>query len=190
MFNFFLIIVAYFIGSFPSAFIVGKIFGSFDIRDKVMDMGLGTSAIHKNIGVPAALLVFFLDAGKGVLALFLADRLSSGDHITIVLTLVAAIVGHNWSLFLKFAGGKGAATICGSFFYLLPEQLFLSFAIMAAPFFAVRKKKTIFNIYKNSLFTAIVLFFTIIFSLFSGQPTLISFSPFFALIPMWLKRSY
>ena len=69
----------------------------------------GMTNVLRTIGVVPALVVLALDAGKGVAAVFLARALDAGLAVEATSAL-AALVGHNWSVFIRFQGGKGVAT--------------------------------------------------------------------------------
>ncbi len=103
-------IVSFFIGSVPFAFLYGKIFHKTDIRLK----GSGNSGATNSLrvfGKTAGILVLFCDVFKGLLPVLLAKQyLNNNSYLLIGL---CAILGHIFSPFLKFKGGKGIATALG-----------------------------------------------------------------------------
>ena len=70
------------------------------------------------MGIPAGLAVLAVDAGKGVLAIIVAQRLGAAET-WVYLSAVAVTLGHNFTPFLRFAGGKGAATVLGISAFML-----------------------------------------------------------------------
>ena len=105
------IVLAFLLGAFPTAYVVGRRLKATDIR------GLGsqkTGALnaYRQLGKGAGLLVLVVDTGKGALAIFVGQRLGAPD-VTLYLAALVATLGHNFSPFLRFRGGKGAATVLG-----------------------------------------------------------------------------
>lgn len=119
--------VSYLIGSFPTAYLLVKKFTGQDIR-KVGSGNIGamnTARAFKNFGkgklaTIGFLVVLIIDMAKGALAVFLAQRLQfSGYNITLAVIFAAffVVLGHNYSIFLKFSGGRGAACLIGILLY-------------------------------------------------------------------------
>lgn len=106
--NFFLIIViSYLIGSFSSAYFVGKYFKKIDIRNHGSGNAGATNAL-RIMGKKLGVITFLLDFFKGIIAVNIGILISGYDG-----GLVAAIftvIGHNYPIFLNFKGGKGIAT--------------------------------------------------------------------------------
>ncbi|MCX7760487.1 MAG: glycerol-3-phosphate 1-O-acyltransferase PlsY [Hydrogenothermaceae bacterium] len=103
-------ILAYLIGSIPFGLIVGKIFGK-DVR-KEGSGNIGATNVTRVIGKKAGLLVLFLDAVKGFLPVYYLISKGYPSKIVSVVSIFA-VVGHTFSIFLKFKGGKGVATALG-----------------------------------------------------------------------------
>ena len=115
------------LGSFPTAFLLGKALARGDIRE----LGSGNpGALNTTaqIGKAAGAAVLLIDAGKGILAVVIAQRLSIADG-WVYLAALLAIVGHNFSPVLKFRGGKGAATALGVSAFMLWQITAISFAV-------------------------------------------------------------
>ena len=108
------IIIAYFLGSSPSAYLIAKNRG-VNLLSKVENGRLGTASVGRTVGKGAGFLVGAMDFCKGALSVMIADKMSGGEEWVIVLAGTAAIIGHNWSIFLHFLGGKGAATTLAIF---------------------------------------------------------------------------
>ncbi|MEZ0323303.1 MAG: glycerol-3-phosphate 1-O-acyltransferase PlsY [Hydrogenothermaceae bacterium] len=105
----------YLIGSIPFGLIVGKIFGK-DVR-KEGSGNIGATNVTRVLGRKAGLLVLLLDAAKGFLPIY---YLISKGYPSKVVSIVSifAVLGHTFSIFLKFKGGKGVATALGVLFAL------------------------------------------------------------------------
>lgn len=112
------ILFGYLIGSIPTGLLVIRLVRGLDIR-RVGSGNIGTINVYRLAGAPTALLVLAVDIMKGALPVFLA-RAWARPEAVVVLAGVAAIVGHNWSMFLRFAGGKGIATSFGVLLVLSP----------------------------------------------------------------------
>jgi glycerol-3-phosphate acyltransferase PlsY len=110
-------IAAYVIGSIPFGYITGYLKG-VDVRE-FGSGNIGATHVFRILG-PIAFLVLVLDLGKGAAAAYLGTLFFAGQPVLVVLTGLMAVVGHNWSVFLKFEGGKGVATTVGIFLYLMP----------------------------------------------------------------------
>ncbi len=124
------IIIGYLLGSIPFAYIVARLKRGVDIRD-VGGGNVGALNTWRQIGPVSGLSVLALDIIKGVLAVLIARWLG----LTVGWVCVAgfaAVVGHNWPVFLKFRGGKGAATVLGVLVALTPAELLISAAIVIA----------------------------------------------------------
>ncbi len=106
------LIIAYSLGSIPFGFVIGKAKG-IDIR-KYGSGNIGTSNVARILGKKAALLTLLGDGLKGLLPVLLAKLFIESDAWIVAVGL-AAIAGHNWSIFLKFQGGKGVTTTYGAY---------------------------------------------------------------------------
>ena len=112
------IICAYLIGSFPSAYIAGRLRKGIDIR-KVGSRGMGAMNVFYQVGFVEGLLVLAVDIGKGAAAVALARWLG----VPVVAQLfagAAAVAGHGFTVFLKFRGGRGGATCIGILAFIMP----------------------------------------------------------------------
>ena len=104
-------LATYILGSIPTAYIVGRLATGVDIRT----LGTGNvgalNTLH-SVGPAAAAVVLIVDGLKGALATLLAMWVSEAP-VAIVYGALGALAGHNWPVFLRFRGGKGAATVLG-----------------------------------------------------------------------------
>jgi len=122
------IITAYLLGSIPFAYIAGRLLKGIDIR-QVGGGNMGAVNAAREIGLVPGLLVLVADIAKGALAILIALWLD----VPLMLVFVAgfaAVAGHNWPVFLKFKGGKGAATTIGVLFALTPAEFAISLALI------------------------------------------------------------
>lgn len=175
MFSLFFILVGYILGSIPFGYIFSKIAGK-----NILEIGwrkTSASNVFRNVGFFPALGTVLGDTGKGFLAVYLAKKFGFPVFIQ-AFCGVAAILGHNWSIFIKFAGGRGIATFLGALFALSPKILGLSLLV----FFLV----TI--ICTSPIGTIAFLLATIFFSFQAGQLTKVGLLPLFSLGPIFLKR--
>ena len=129
---------AYLLGSIPFGFLVGKARG-VDIRT-LGSRNIGATNVSRTLGRPWGVLVFALDVLKGLAptvaagAILIADRTEPGMskamcNICVLLVGVSAVLGHNYSVFLRFHGGKGVATSLGVALGVYPD---LTCAALAA----------------------------------------------------------
>lgn len=139
---------AYLLGSLPTGFLVAKAHG-IDIR-AVGSGNIGATNVFRTLGKPAGVFVLLVDAAKGFiacgpLAAFLARRFGCDPGLAAttaetfaVLGGVAAILGHNYTCWLGFRGGKGVATTAGVLVGLFPKAFWLCLAVWGAVFAASR----------------------------------------------------
>lgn len=122
------ILAGYLLGAIPFAYIAGRLFKKVDIR-RVGGGNVGATNVMREVGTAAGIGVFVLDAAKGAAAVLAAQALDVSQVIVFFAGL-AAVIGHSWSVFLKFEGGKGGATTIGVFWGLAPVASAIIFAIM------------------------------------------------------------
>ncbi len=111
------VIGSYLIGSIPSGLIIGKL-RRVDIREYGSG-NIGTTNVLRTLGAKFGAIVLVADVLKGVIAVLLA-RYIIGTPMGEMAAGFAAVAGHDWSLFLKFKGGRGVATSLGG---LLPMAM-------------------------------------------------------------------
>ena len=118
-------VLAYLIGSIPSGLIIGKTFFNTDVR-QYGSKNIGATNTYRVIGLKAALPVFLCDALKGAAGVVL---LSSYGPMYMLLGGILAMMGHNWSIFLGFKGGRGVATGLGVLIALSPLVALIAFLV-------------------------------------------------------------
>ncbi len=109
------IIICYLLGSVPFGYIVGKLFKKIDIREYGSG-NIGATNAFRILGPVLASLVLIGDIGKGVFSIYLVRFLNIDSLFILIIAGLAVICGHDWSLFLRFKGGKGVATTFGVIF--------------------------------------------------------------------------
>ena len=105
------IVLAYFIGALPTGLILVRVLRGEDIR-KYGSGNIGAANVLRVAGPAVAVAVLLVDVLKGLVPVLLALRAGLAPW-AVVATGLAAIAGHNWSIFLGFRGGKGIATSAG-----------------------------------------------------------------------------
>jgi glycerol-3-phosphate acyltransferase PlsY len=112
------LVAAYLLGSFPTAYVVGRLRKGVDIR-KVGTHNMGAMNVIYSVGLAYGILVLLIDAAKGIAAILLARWL----EVPFTVELVAgglAVIGHIFPVFLGFRGGRGGAVCVGLFSFLMP----------------------------------------------------------------------
>lgn len=136
-----ILVLAYLIGSFPTAIIVGKVLKGIDIRD-FGSGNAGATNVFRVLGWKAGLLVMLVDVFKGFFAAYwLPQWLPSApiDFTTAqLLAGCAAVCGHIWTIFAGFRGGKGVGTAAGMLLALFPYVLFICLGIFLIVFALTR----------------------------------------------------
>lgn len=122
------IIIGYLLGSIPFAYIIARLKKGVDIRE-VGGGNVGALNTYREIGPVYGLSVLAFDILKGAFAVWIAAWLGI-DLEWICVAGFAAVVGHNWPVFIKFKGGMGAATVIGVLAALAPVPLLISTGIV------------------------------------------------------------
>ena len=107
-----LIVLSYFIGAVPTGLLLVRLLKGMDIR-RLGSGNIGAVNVLRVAGAGTAVAVLVVDILKGLVPTLLAGRVSFSSPWLVVLCGLAAIAGHNWSVFLGFHGGKGIATSYG-----------------------------------------------------------------------------
>lgn len=131
-----LLVVSYMLGSIPFGYVIFKLFRGGDIRT-LGSGNIGATNVGRFLGKKGWVGTFLLDGGKGILAVVLTQRLI-GDPAWGAFAGVLVILGHNYSVFLKFRGGKGVATALGVFAAIAPWAVLPSIALFIVMVFAFR----------------------------------------------------
>ena len=114
-------------GSVPSGLWLVQAFHGIDIRN-YGSKNIGTTNVFRTVGPKTAVLVLIADAFKGNLAVGIMSYFFHNPLLDVV-TALGALLGHNYSLFLGFKGGKGVATALGLLIFMMPKVAVASFGI-------------------------------------------------------------
>ena len=133
-------VIAYLLGAIPTGLILGRKMGNVDVTEHGSKSIGGTNVI-RTVGLKAGSVVIFCDLLKGIGAVLLA-RAIVGDgtlvaagvtldwHFAQVVAAFLVIIGHNWSVFMKFRGRKGVSAYFGGWLILNPAIAFFGGLIM------------------------------------------------------------
>ena len=119
-----LMIVAYILGSIPNALWIGKVFKGIDVREHG-SKNTGSTNAARVLGAKLGILTLILDISKGAIPTLIASMLLDSS-ISVILVGICAILGHSFSIFMKFKGGKAVATTVGVFIVLVPGAILLA----------------------------------------------------------------
>ena len=135
-----MLVLAYLLGSIPSAVWIGKKYYGVDIREHG-SKNAGTTNMLRVLGKRAAIPVFVLDFFKGFAAVSLMGLMRYDPEITAtwlinlkILAVFVAVLGHIFPVFADFKGGKGVATLVGAITGIYPQIILLCFAVWALVF--------------------------------------------------------
>ncbi len=170
-----IIIVSYLLGSIPFGYILSKIAGK-----NILEVGwrkTSGSNVFKNVGKFQGIATGIFDGGKGWLAVFLAQSLGVSPQIQ-ALCGAAAVTGHNWSIFLKFAGGRGLGTFLGALLAFSP--IIFGFSIIPLISLAL--------IWNAAIGTIVFLLTSFYLSVHFNQFETIGILTLVSLLPIFIKR--
>ena len=130
------VVTGYLLGSIPSAYIITRIAIGKDIR-QLGSGNVGGNNVAEQVGKAAGIAVGIFDIGKGTASVAIAYwllgiplfQLNHDLFFFVLLAAGAAVVGHMWSIYLKFTGGNGLATTIGVLAILMPWELLIVFAM-------------------------------------------------------------
>ena len=120
-------VIAYLVGSIPSGLILGKLFWHTDLR-KYGSHNIGATNAWRTLGKVPGIIVFLADSLKGPAGVLLGLSLV-GTPLAAVIGGLLAIIGHSFSIFLRFRGGKGVATSLGVLTMLMGNVTLIVFAL-------------------------------------------------------------
>jgi glycerol-3-phosphate acyltransferase PlsY len=135
-----LLLISYLVGSIPFALLVGKLFRGIDLREYGSG-NLGSTNAFRVLGIPLGILVQLLDISKGFIVVMIVSNffyqnlpfynVTPFEDITVlkILAGICAVIGHTFSLFVSFKGGKGINTALGMLISLAPIDIIIAFGI-------------------------------------------------------------
>ncbi len=176
MINILYLVFAYLLGSIPFGFLITH----FSTKKNILKIGwekTSGSNVFKNIGKWQGILTGLLDAAKGFIAVWLAQKIGLSPEIQ-ALSGVAAVCGHNWSCFLKFAGGRGIGTFLGAALVLSPE--ILGFSLIPLIVLTL--------VWNASIGTILLLITALLLSIYFGQLESMGIFTIVCLLPIFIKR--
>jgi len=170
--GFIVIIIGYLLGSIPSAYIVTRLVMGKDVRH-LGGGNVGGLNVFREVGPWPALVVGIVDLGKGAAAVAIAYWLLAVPPLFVLLAGLAAVIGHNWMVFLKFSGGKGMGPAIGVLAMVMPlygywQGLLLFFGVILIPFIITR------NVALSMGIALLALPFIIWFGMHSGIGTIMA----------------
>jgi acyl phosphate:glycerol-3-phosphate acyltransferase len=125
------LVASYLLGAVPTSYLAARLFRGIDLREHG-SRNLGATNLYRVLGWRYAVPVGLLDAAKGLVpVLVFAPRVSSSELFALICGLVA-VVGHVFSVFVGFKGGKGVATAAGMMLGLTPAALGVAVLVWAA----------------------------------------------------------
>ena len=124
------LIGAFLLGSIPASYLVGRMFG-VDLR-QVGSGNIGATNLYRATGWKGALPAGLFDVAKGAVPVLLARQLAATTDAFALAMGGAAVLGHVFSPFMRFKGGKGVATAAGVFLALAPWSLLIALVVFAS----------------------------------------------------------
>jgi acyl phosphate:glycerol-3-phosphate acyltransferase len=174
--------LGYIFGSFPSSYLMGRIYNVNLLKEG--DGHISATAVFRRLGIIPFLIVLLFDVIKGMLAIYCAQLLTE-YQLLILLTGLAAVIGHCWPVFIKFQGGLGATITYGILFFLVPVHFLIGGIIAIITLFVTGKSSisTIMLIVTIS----ILLLVQYVFSPYPNGLLLVDY-PIVLMLVQYLKR--
>jgi len=170
------LIASYILGSIPFGYLITKL----STKKNLLEIGWkknSGSNVYKNVGKWQGATTFVLDVAKGYLAVYITIALGLPIEIQII-SAILAVIGHNWSIFLNFSGGRGLATLIGAL--LVFDPIYLAIVLIPCIIFTI--------IWTASVGTLLSFLAGIILSLSISDYSLPGIILSIALVPVLIKR--
>ena len=139
------VLLGYLIGSIPSGYLVGRFTAGRDIR-RMGDANIGAGNVYRTLGYKWGVGVYFMDLAKGILSTIIALLIGqwfnlpqTTAQILVFVTGAAAVIGHNWPVFLGFRGGRGESTTIGVLYVVNPIPMLILTAPTVLTLYLFRK---------------------------------------------------
>jgi len=126
--NLAIFLISYIIGSIPFSYIIARLYKGKDIR-KLGTKNVGATNVISVVGLVPGLIALFFDILKGALTVYLTEKITGNLSVSLFAGLFT-VIGHNWSIFLKFKGGKGIATAIGVLLLTSPLSVLILYLIV------------------------------------------------------------
>lgn len=172
------VMCAYFIGSIPTGLLLAKAFSGADIRESGSG-NIGATNVYRTMGRKAGILTLVGDCLKGLLPVLLAIYLGLPE-VWIAAVGLAAFLGHVYTIFLGFKGGKGVATALGVFLAVSPLAVLVALAIFSLVVYKWRYV-SLGSITAAALMPALV-------TVFEGKPLIVGMSVIIAVVVIFKHR--
>ena len=148
-----LMVLSYILGSVPNALWIGKVFKGIDVREHG-SKNTGSTNAARVLGAKLGILTLILDISKGLVPTLIAillkvdffENLTKIENLDYVLVGICAILGHVFSIFMNFKGGKAVATTLGVFLVLVPKAILFT-AIVFFVVFAIFRYVSLSSIF-------------------------------------------
>lgn len=148
-----LMVLSYILGSVPNALWIGKVFKGIDVREHG-SKNTGSTNAARVLGAKLGILTLILDISKGLVPTLIAillkvdffENLTKIENLDYVLVGICAILGHVFSIFMNFKGGKAVATTLGVFLVLVPKAILFA-AIVFFVVFAIFRYVSLSSIF-------------------------------------------
>ncbi len=179
--------VSYFVGAVPFALIVGKVFYRTDLRTRGSG-NLGATNVMRVLGWRAGIAVLVLDVAKGACAVAVAELLHVGAIGTdvhdgvLIGAAIAAVLGHSYSPYIRFRGGKGVATAAGALLFITPA----AWVVMLVTFVGVI---AIWKMVSLGSIVAATMYPMLCIALYLDRPVILGLSFLAAALVLWRHRS-
>ena len=122
------LLLSYLCGAIPFGYIIAKLFKHVDIRT-VGSGNTGATNVYRSISKPLGILTLILDLLKGFIPVYCVSFLSPEFQWLIIPVAFVTIIGHTFTIFLRFKGGKGVATACGAFIAINSLAVLICFLV-------------------------------------------------------------
>jgi glycerol-3-phosphate acyltransferase PlsY len=202
MFNMVIVVLlSYIVGSIPTSVMLSKWGHGFDIRSKGSGNAGGTN-VFRVLGWKSGMFVIIVDALKGVIATTVVARLfwdptlpfynhTPFDDFTIIQMICggAAVIGHVWTVFAGFKGGKGIATGSGMLIGIAPTEFAISIAVFLIFLYAFKYVSLGSIMAAASFPLSLIIRYNILSDEIHGYKTLVFFSTGIALFLIYSHRA-
>lgn len=186
-----MIIISYLVGSIPTAIIYGKVSRGIDIRQHGSG-NAGATNVFRVLGWKAGLLVLLIDMAKGLLATLWIYKLGSNSGIgniefVKIIAGMSAVVGHIWTIFAGFKGGKGVGTGAGMIIGIVPDAVLIG--VLVFIIMVILTRYVSLGSVLASLSIPLYLFMKRFIFLSTVSPTLLVFGSLIPVLIIYTHRS-
>ncbi len=125
------LVASYLVGAIPTSYLAGRLFRGIDLREHG-SRNLGATNLYRVLGGRYAIPVGLFDAAKGLVPVLVFAPAAEASELFALFCGLTAVLGHVFSVFVRFRGGKGVATAAGAMLGLAPAALGVAFVVWAA----------------------------------------------------------